>query len=99
MLTSDQLLMIKSVKDILVFVETIAVILVALVVLRAEVMTVLQSHGEAYRKISARLRGKEEACKFRTLVKCTCNAIVEISCTERANTDVVIAGISDNTIH
>ena len=88
----------KLVNEVLFFVQFIAVILVVLDVQRTDPMKLLQGHDVANRTISVRVRGKGEICNFQTLATFANNAVVEISCTEKAITDVMLVGVSDNEI-
>ena len=74
--------------------EFLDVILVALDVQWTDLLTILQSHDEAYHIIPARVRGKAEVFNFPTLAKVAYKVVVEDSCTEKATTDVRLVGVS-----
>ena len=63
----------KPLNDALQMLKSVAVIPVALGVLRAEIFAMKQDPDETFRTFSARVQGKAEVCEFKTDFNATCN--------------------------
>ena len=71
--------------------KSLAVIVVATGVMRAELIRMQQERGESFRAFAARVRGKAETCAY--ITKCTC--LREVDFTDSIIRHVLIAGIAD----
>ena len=71
--------------------KSLAVIVVATGVMRAELVRMQQERDESFRAFAARVRGKAETCAY--ITKCTCLRVVDF--TDSIIRDVLIAGIAD----
>ena len=81
----------KSVGAVLEMMRQLAVIPVAIGVLRDEFVQMQQSRDELFRAFTDRVRGKAETCVYG--ITCTCGLTVDF--TDQMNRDVLIAGIAD----
>ena len=81
----------KDVDTVLTVMKQLAVIPVAVGVIRAEFVQMQQSRDELFRAFAARVRGKAETCAYAK--KCTCGLSVDF--TDQMTRDVLIAGIAD----
>ena len=91
-----------SIKNALSLLKSIAVVPVALGVIRSELMSMSQDPDEPFRTFAAKVQGKAETCEFRTKYSATCP---EEDCghkfegstyyTEEQIRDVLLQGISD----
>jgi hypothetical protein len=84
----------KDVDTVLTMMRQLAVIPVAIGVLRAEFVQMQQSRDELFRAFAARVRGKAETCAYG--IDCTCGLTVDF--TDQMTRDVLIAGIADMDI-
>ena len=75
--------------------QSLAVIVVATGVMRAELVRMQQERDESFRAFEARVRSKAETCAY--ITKCTC--LREVDFTDSIIRDVLIAGIADLDIH
>ena len=71
--------------------KSLAVIVVATGVMRAELVRMQQERDESFRAFAARVRGKAETCAY--ITKCTC--LREVDFTDSIIRDVLIAGIAE----
>ena len=90
----------KPLNDALQMLKSVAVIPVALGVLRAELFAMKQDPDETFRTFSARVQGKAEVCEFKTDFNATCNncnnAVTgDTYYTDDAMRDVLLGGIAD----
>ena len=88
----------KSEELLMHVIESLAVIPVATMVLRAELLAMHQLTDESYRNFLARVRGKAEICSYSTTHQCQCKKINTIDFTETIVRDVMVAGIRDEDI-
>ena len=70
--------------------KSLAVIVLATGVMRAELVRMQQEREESFRTFAARVRGKAETCAY--ITKCTC--LREVDFTDSIIRDVLIAGIA-----
>ena len=85
-------------QEMLKLMKSLAVIPVALMVVRSELLSLRQAADEAFRSFFARVRGKAEICSFTTESKCGCGTTNVVDFTEIMVRDVIIAGIYDEDI-
>lgn len=93
----------KTLVDALATLKSIAVIPVALGVLRSELAAMRQDPDESFRTYAARVQGKAETCEFKTAYHTNCsncnNAINgDVYYTDDVIRDVLLNGISDMDI-
>ena len=89
--------------DALKILKAIAVVPVALGVLRSDLLAMRQDPDEPFRTFSARVQGKAETCEFRTSFTGTCgNCSIAYTgstyYTDEVIRDVLLNGIADNDI-
>jgi len=77
--------------EVLAAMKSLAVVVIAIGVARAELVTMRQSRDEPIRAFASRVRGKAETCAYVT--QCTCALSVDF--TDCIIKDVILAGISD----
>ena len=70
--------------------KSLAAIVVAIVVMRAELVRMQQERDESFRAFAARVRGKADTCAY--ITKCTC--LCEVDFTNSITMDVLIACIA-----
>ena len=92
----------KPIDQALLILKSIAVVPVALGVLRSELNSMMQDPDEPFRTFAAKVQGKAETCEFRTKFSCkcsvaTCAAPIEgiTYYTEEQIRDVLLQGIAD----
>lgn len=78
--------------------KALAVIPVAVGVLRAELLEMHQKRDEQFRCFAARVRGKAETCEFSAAHICQCGERSNVNYTEHITRDVLMAGIYDTDI-
>jgi hypothetical protein len=83
-----------SIPDLLKVMRSLAVVPIAIGVLRAELLQCQQQRDEGFRSFAARVRGKAETCAF--AVKCSCGK--EVDYTDNVIRDVLLSGITDSEI-
>ena len=99
-LRADPMFTSKPLTDSLKILKSIAVVTVALGVLRSELFTMRQDPDETFRTFSARVQGKAEVCEFKTSfdTSCSnCNTVLSghTYYTDEAIRDVLLNGIAD----
>ena len=99
LLTSDANIASKSVAQILAAMRSLAVVPVAVSVLRSELLQLRQDRNESCRAFAARVRGKAEACvfSFRYQHQCQCGEVCTgtVDYTDNVIRDVLLNGIYD----
>ena len=80
-----------SLSDVLECMRCLAVIPVALGVLRSELLQLRQERDEPFRAFAAKVRGKAETCNF----KASCRCERQVDYTDHVIRDVLLNGISD----
>ena len=93
----------KGINEALTLLRSLAVVPVALGVLRSELSALVQDAGESFRTFAARAQGKAETCEFTTTYTGTCAECDEpytgsTYYTEERLRDVLLDGIADNDI-
>ena len=93
----------QAIADALRLLKSLAVVHVALGVLRSQLSKMIQGPDEAFRTYTARVQGKAETCEFRTAFngRCSnCNTAVTGSTyyTDEVIKDVLLNGIADSDI-
>lgn len=88
----------KSEKELLDIMRSLAVIPVALMVIRAELFAMRQNREESFRSFFARVRGKADICSYTTESSCQCGRTNNVDFTETIVRDIVVAGIYDEDI-
>ena len=78
--------------------KSLAVIPVALGVVRAELLSMNQHRDESFRTFSSRVQGKAETCAFMTSTTCICGLTNDVDYTEKIVSDVLLAGVYDTDI-
>lgn len=81
----------RALPELLMAMRSMAVIPVAIVVLRSELLQIKQERDESFRAFAARVRGKAETCAF--TAKCSCGNDVDY--TDMVIRDVLLSGIAD----
>ena len=81
----------RALPELLMAMRSLAVIPVAIVVLRSELLQIKQERDESFRAFAARVRGKAETCAF--TAKCSCGNDVDY--TDMVIRDVLLSGIAD----
>ena len=76
----------------------LAVVPVAISVMRAELLQLRQAPDEPFRSFTARVQGKAETCSFATSFTCTCGVEAPADYTVEMSRDVLLAGIADTEI-
>ena len=84
----------RPIDEALSSLRSLAIVPVAIGVLRAELMCLKQERDEPFRAFAARVRGKAETCAY--TIMCTCG--VTNSYTDDIIKDVLMAGIADSDI-
>ena len=92
-----------TIDDALATLKSIAVIPVALGVLRSELAAMRQDPDETFRTFAARVQGKAETCEFKTAYHTNCSECQtvlngEVYYTDEVIRDVLLNGISDMDI-
>ena len=77
---------------------SLAVIPVAIGVLRAELLGMAQKRDEPFRAFVSRVRGRAETCNFVTKSECSCGITNMVDYTEKMMLDVLLAGVYDTDI-
>ena len=88
----------KSMEIVLATMKALAVIPVAIGVLRSELLEMKQKRGESFRAFTSRVRGKAETCDFVALSSCVCGVSNKVDYTDHIMRDVLVAGIYDAEI-
>ena len=88
----------ESENQVMLIMESFAVIRVSKGAQRAELMKLTQGGDEAIRTFAARAQGKAQTCGFKTTGKCKCGQSLEVDYTQEVIKDVIMAGIADNDI-
>ena len=91
LLKTDPSIVSKPTSVVMAAMKSLAVIIVATGVMRAELVRMQQERDESFRAFAARVRGKAETCAY--ITKCTC--LREVDFTDSIIRDVLIAGIAD----
>ena len=78
--------------------KSLAVIPVAISVLRAELLEMKQKRDEPFRTFASRVRGKAETCEFFARMNCVCGQLNRLDYTDHMMRDVLVAGIYDAEI-
>ena len=89
----------QSQEDMLKVMKSLAVIPVALMVIRSELFSLRQARDETFRSFFTRVRGKAEICGYTIEHNCQCGTTNIVDFTEIMVRDVIIAGIYDEDIH
>ena len=97
-LRSDSTVCDKTTDELLAAMKSLAVIPVATMVIRAELLALRQDRNEPIRSFFSKVRGKAEICSYSTEHKCTCGRSCSVDFTETIVRDVVIAGLYDEDI-
>ena len=88
----------KSEEEMLATMKALAIVPVAVMVVRAELLAMRQDRHETIRSFFSKVRGKAEICSYSTQHKCQCGLLNSIDFTETIVRDVVIAGLYDEDI-
>ena len=88
----------KSKEIVLATMKALAVIPVAIGVLRSELLEMKQKRDESFRAFTSRVRGKAETCDFVALNSCVCGVSNKVDYTDHIMRDVLVAGIYDAEI-
>ena len=88
----------KSEKDLLLSMKSLAVIPVATMVRRAELLAMRQNRGEPFRSFFVKVRGKADICSYSMTCKCECGKSNYVDFREVMIRDVIVAGIYDEDI-
>jgi len=104
LLRADPAFTSRPLADALKTIKSIAVIPVALGVLRSELAALRQDPDEPFRTFAARVQSKSETCEFRTTYNDVCgNCQTAVSgdgyYTDEVIRDVLLNGIADTDIH
>ena len=91
LLKTDPSIVSKPTSVVMGAMKSLAAIVVATGVMRAELVRMQQERDESFRAFAARVRGKAETCAY--ITKCTC--LREVDFTDSIIRDVLIAGIAD----
>ena len=94
LLKTDPSIVSKPTSVVTAVTKSLAIIVVATGVMRAELVRMPQDRVESFRAFAARVRGKAETCAY--ITKCTC--LREVDFTDSIIRDVLIAGIADLAI-
>ena len=78
--------------------KTLAVVPVAIGVIRADLLEMKQKRDEPFRAFASRVRGKAETCEFVASALCKCGQTNLVDYTDHMMRDVLIAGIYDPDI-
>jgi hypothetical protein len=87
----------RSFDEVFAAIRRLAVIPVAISVMRAELLQLCQAPDEQFRAFAARVQGKAETCSFATNFTCTCSKTA-VDYTTDMTRDVLLAGIADADI-
>ena len=85
----------RDIDTVIASMKSLAVIPVAIGVLRAELLEMHQKRDESFRSFATRVRGKAETCNFVTKNDCTCGKRNTVDYTENTPGNVLVAGIYD----
>ena len=93
----------KPIDEALTILRSLAVVPVALGVLRSELSAMIQDPGETFRTFAAKVQGKAETCEFTTTFSGTCGGCQtefhgKTYYTDERLRDVLLDGIADNDI-
>ena len=98
MLKVDSNIVSQPLKVLLAMMKALAVIPVALGVLRSELLYMKQAHDEAFRAFASRIRGKVDTCNFSTNNVCSCGISSKVDYTDHMMRDILIVGIYNTEI-
>ena len=94
LLKTDPSIVSKPTSVVMAAMKSLAVIAVAIGVMRAELVRMQQESDESFRAFAARVRVKAETCAY--ITKCTSTtSLREVDFTDSIIRDVLIAGIAD----
>ena len=88
----------RPIAEVIRKMKALAVVPVAIGVIRAELLELKQHRDEPFRSFAARVQGKGETCDFFTSVLCECGNQNSVDYTDNMVRDVLIAGIYDPDI-
>ena len=94
-LKADPAVVSRSLDEVLAAIRRLAVVPVAISVMRAELLQLRQAPDEQFRAFAARVQGKAETCSFSTDFTCTCGITTAADYTTDMTRDVLLAGIAD----
>ena len=88
----------RTIDEVLDTIRRLAVVPVAISVLRAELLQLRQAPDEQFRAFAAQVQGKSETCSFSTAFTCACGVSAPVDYTVAVTRDVLLAGVADANI-
>ena len=85
----------KPIDVLMATMKALAVVPLAVGVLRSEVLDMRQKRDQNFRSFAAMVRGKAETCAFVTQNLCDCGRNNNVDYTDKIISDVLISGIYD----
>ena len=94
LLKSNAKIVAEPLQDLITAMRKLAVIPIATVVLRTELLQMRQLRDEPFRSFAARVRGKSDTCAF--TARCSCGS--DVNYTDHMIRDTLLNGIADSDI-